>query len=129
MKTVPRFSIKLFLGTFFISIILTAGISAWAFNFPAAGWHRGDVSYAQENSRAAISKALNSRNPNFETDIIDFVDQNGKRVGLVSHDYHMKRTTGEHGAFSKRYEDVTKLPKNKANPNMPGEPFMTVIEL
>lgn len=129
MKTIPKPVIKLFFGSFFALAILIAGTPSWSFNFPAAGWHRGDVSVAQENSRAAISKALNSTNPNFETDIIDFVDQNGKRVGLLSHDYLMKRATGEDGAFSKKYNDLSKLPKNRANPEMPAEPFMTVIEL
>jgi glycerophosphoryl diester phosphodiesterase len=129
MKTIPKPVVKLFFGSFFALIILIAGTPSWAFNFPAAGWHRGDVSVAQENSRAAISKALNSANPNFETDITDFIDQNGKRVGLVSHDYLMKRATGEDGAFSKKYNDLTKLPQNKANAEMQAEPFMTVIEL
>ena len=65
MKTIPKPVIKLFFGSFFALAILIAGTPSWSFNFPAAGWHRGDVSAAQENSRAAISKALNSTNPNF----------------------------------------------------------------
>jgi hypothetical protein len=60
-----------------------------AFDFPAAAWHRGDTSFAQENSRAALVRALQSDSPNIEADIIDFIDQNGNRVGLVSHDYKM----------------------------------------
>lgn len=62
-------------------------------------------------------------------DIIDFIDQNGNRVGLVSHDYELKRATGLEGAFSKQYNDLSKLPKNLANPKLPPEPFLTVIDL
>jgi len=120
---------QIFLGIALLALLLFPGAYAGAFSFPAAGWHRGDVSTVQENSRASITKALNSANPHFETDIIDFVDQNGKRVGLVSHDYLMKRATGEDGAYSRKYDDPAKLPKNKANAQLPGEPFMTVIEL
>lgn len=104
-------------------------IDCLAFNFPAAAWHRGDVTVAQENSRAALSKALKSSNPNIELDIIDFIDQNGNRVGLVSHDYLMKRATGLKGAFSEKYNDLSMLPQNQANPKLAPEPFMTVIEL
>ena len=89
-----------------------------AFDFPAAAWHRGDTSFAQENSRAALVRALQSDSPNIEADIIDFIDQNGNRVGLVSHDYKMQRATGLKGAFSERYKDPAKLPKNRANPNL-----------
>lgn len=100
-----------------------------AFDFPAAAWHRGDTSFAQENSGAALVRALHSASPNIEADIIDFIDQNGNRVGLVSHDYKMKRATGLKGAFSESYNNPTKLPKNRANPNLTPEPFMTVVEL
>jgi glycerophosphoryl diester phosphodiesterase len=100
-----------------------------AFNFPAAGWHRGDASFAQENSKAALSKALESGNPNIELDIIDFVDANGNRIGLVSHDYLMKRATGLPGAFSEKYDSYAKIPPNAANPNLPPQPFLTVVEL
>jgi len=100
-----------------------------AFDFPAAAWHRGDTSFAQENSRAAVVKALHSTSPNVEVDIIDFIDQNGNRVGLVSHDYKMKRATGLKGAFSERYNDPAELSKNLANPNLTPEPFMTVVKL
>lgn len=100
-----------------------------AFDFPAAGWHRGDTSYSQENSRAALVRALHSASPNIEADIIDFIDQNGNRVGLVSHDYKMKRATGLKGAFSEQYHDLSELPKNHANPEVAPEPFMTVIDL
>ncbi len=100
-----------------------------AFNFPAAGWHRGDASFAQENSKAALSKALESGNPNIELDIIDFVDANGNRIGLVSHDYLMKRATGLPGAFSEKYNSYSKNPPNAANPNLPPQPFLTVVEL
>lgn len=100
-----------------------------AFDFPAVAWHRGDTSFAQENSRAAVVKALHSTSPNVEVDIIDFIDQNGNRVGLVSHDYKMKRATGLKGAFSERYNDPAELSKNLANPNLTPEPFMTVVKL
>lgn len=108
--------------------MLTVG-NSYAFDFPAAAWHRGDTSFAQENSRAALAKAIHSTSPNIEVDIIDFIDQNGNRVGLVSHDYRMKRATGLKGAFSDQYQDLLKLPKNQANPELAPEPFMTVIDL
>ena len=110
-------------------LFLSFSIDCSAFNFPAAGWHRGDASFAQENSRAALVKALYSASPNIELDIIDFIDRNGNRVGLVSHDYEMKRATGLKGAFSEQYNDLSKLPKNLANPKLPQEPFLTVIDL
>ncbi len=100
-----------------------------AFDLPTAAWHRGDTSFAQENSRSAVFKALHSTSQNIEVDIIDFIDQNGNRVGLVSHDYKMKRATGLRGAFSERYNDPAELPKNRAKPNITPEPFMTVVEL
>jgi len=115
-----------FLGIFFI--LVHCGISH-AFDFPAAAWHRGDTSYAQENSRAALVKALHSTSPNIEVDIIDFIDQNGNRVGLVSHDYRMKRATGLKGAFSTQYHNLSNLPKNQANKELPPDTFMTVIDL
>ena len=99
------------------------------FNFPAAVWHRGDASFYQENSRSALVKALYSASPNIELDIIDFVDQNGNRVGLASHDYLMKRATGLKGTFGEKYNDLAKLPKNMANHKLPPEPFLTVIDL
>lgn len=100
---------------FILSLIIVFSMSAdcAAFHFPATGWHRGDAAFAQENSRAALTHALNSTNPNIELDIIDFVDAKGNRVGLVSHDYLMRRATGLDGAFSEQYP----------------EPFMTVVEL
>jgi len=114
------------LGLFFFLILESYGHS---FNFPAASWHRGDTSFAQENSRAALAKALYSASPNIEVDIIDLVEQNGNRVGLCSHDYKMKRAAGLKGAFSEQYNDPAKLPKNQANPELAPEPFMTVVEL
>lgn len=110
-------------------IFIHLGGNSQAFDFPAAGWHRGDASFAQENSRAALDKALQSDAPNIEVDIIDFIDQNGNRVGLVSHDYRMKRATGLKGTFSDQYHDLLKLPKNHANPELAPETFMTVVEL
>ena len=100
-----------------------------AFDLPAAAWHRGDTSFAQENSCAALVRALQSDSPNIEVDIIDFIDQNGNRVGLVSHDYRMKRATELKGTFSDQYHNLLKLPKNHANPELTPEPFMTVIDL
>lgn len=100
-----------------------------AFDFPAAAWHRGDTSFAQENSRAALERALHSASPNIEVDIIDFINQDGNRVGLVSHDYKMRRATGLKGAFSDQYHDLLKLPKNHANQELTPEPFVTVIDL
>ncbi|HBJ75559.1 MAG: hypothetical protein PHH96_05150 [Smithellaceae bacterium] len=116
---------------FFLTFILVLSFSpeGAAFNLPAAGWHRGDAAFAQENSRAALAKALDSVNPNIELDIIDFVDARGNRVGLVSHDYLMERATGLPGAFGEKYNDVSELPQNAANPQLPPQPFMTVVDL
>lgn len=119
-------SIGQILLIFFSSLLLIS--HCFALDFPAAGWHRGDVSTAQENSRAALDKALRSSSPNIECDIIDFTDQAGNRTGLVSHDYTMKRGTGLDGVFN-TYHDVSKLPLNKATANQPPASFMTVIEL
>lgn len=110
-------------------LVFSLNCESSAFNFPGAAWHRGDPSFAQENSRAALSKALNSANPNIELDIIDFIDAKGNRVGLVSHDYLMKRGTGLPGTFSDKYNDPSLLPQNAANPALPPEPFMTVVEV
>jgi hypothetical protein len=41
----------------------------------------------------------------------------------------MKRATGLPGTFNDQYNDVSRLPANAANPNLPPEPFLTVIEL
>ena len=119
-------------GVFFVLTSIIVLMLSWestAFNFPGAAWHRGDPSFAQENSRAALSKALHSANPNIELDIIDFIDAKGNRVGLVSHDYLMKRATGLPGTFSDKYNDPSQLPQNAANPALPPQPFMTVVEL
>ena len=130
MKSMHDIDIRMlggaFLGLFFFLVLIG---NSDAFDFPAAAWHRGDTSFAQENSRAALERALHSASPNIEVDIIDFVDRNGNRVGLVSHDYKMKRATGLKGAFSDQYHDLLKLPKNHANQELAPEPFMTVIDL
>lgn len=110
-------------------IVFSMSMECTAFNFPDTGWHRGNASFAQENSRAALTKALHSANPNIELDVIDFVDSKGNRVGLVSHDYLMKRATGLDGAFCEKHNDVALLPENAANPALKPEPFMTVVEL
>lgn len=115
------FALTLFTTSFPVS-------AAYALDFPAAGWHRGDVSVAQENSRAALDKALHSTSPNIECDIMDFTDLSGKRIGLVSHDYTMKRGTGQDGIFGK-YHEIDKLPKNTTNPQQQPEVFMSVIDL
>lgn len=115
-----------FLGLFFTLVLCC---NSHAFDFPAAAWHRGDTSFAQENSRAAQVRAIHSTSPNIETDIIDFIDQNDNRVGLVSHDYKMKRTAGLKGAFSEWYNDLAELPKNQANPELVPEAFMKVVAL
>ena len=112
-----------------LSLVLSLSLNCVAFNFPAAGWHRGDAFFAQENSKAALSKALESDNPNIELDIIDFVDASGNRIGLVSHDYLMKRATGLPGAFSEKYSNFSRIPLNAANPALPPQPFLTVVEL
>ncbi|MDP2734664.1 MAG: hypothetical protein Q8P12_00485 [bacterium] len=83
---------------------------------------------AQENSRKAIMQALSNSSSNLEFDIIDFTDETGKRVGLVSHDFDMKRATGQKGPFN-RYHDLTVLPNNAANPKLPPETFMTILDI
>ncbi|MBI5485177.1 MAG: hypothetical protein HY888_12040 [Deltaproteobacteria bacterium] len=108
--------------------LLVMNTSGFAVDFPAAGWHRGDVTVAQEDSRAALEKALHSASPNIECDLIDFIDQDGKRTGLISHDYTMKRGTGMDGVFN-TYHDRSKLPKNATNQKQQPEPYMTVLEL
>lgn len=95
--------------------------------FPSAGWHRGDVSVAQENSRKAILAALQSSAPNVEVDILDFVDRTGARVGLLAHETNMERITGSEGRFLK-HDNLFELPSNSAEANLAPEPFMTVIE-
>lgn len=127
VKNAASKSGKHFFWVFIIFITFSGDGSA--FDFPAAGWHRGNAAAAQENSRAAVLAAFNSVNPNIEVDIVDFVDRKSGRVGLASHDYLMKRATGLPGAFSEKYNDLTKLPQNTANPGLPPQPFMTVIEL
>lgn len=126
-KHPPRKRRALFLLAF--ALFIAPGANSAAFDFPAAGWHRGDAAFAQENSHAALQKALTSANPNIELDIIDFVDARGNRVGLVSHDYLMKRGTGLDGTFGEKYNDPSRLPKNAANPLLLPQPFMTVVEL
>ena len=50
-------------------IVFSINIDGNAFNFPAADWHRGNAAIAHENSRAALTIALDSANPNIELDI------------------------------------------------------------
>ena len=95
---------------------------------PVAGWHRGNVASFQENSRKAIVKALDSEVPNIEVDIIDFINEDGKRVGLLTHDYMMKRITGAKGKFGE-HNSLPELGLNRANPNLPPESFMSVLSL
>jgi len=96
--------------------------------FPAAGWHRGDVSVGQENSRTAIEAALRSKSPNIEIDILDFIDEKGTRTGIVAHDYTMERITGTKGKF-RDYNKITELPNNSTNPSFSPESFLSVIDL
>lgn len=79
----PRRWRALFLLAF--ALVIVSGVDSAAFDFPAAGWHRGDAAFAQENSRAALQKALASANPNIELDIIDFVDARGRVTVLPTH--------------------------------------------
>ncbi|MBT4365385.1 MAG: hypothetical protein HOD17_12970 [Desulfobacteraceae bacterium] len=116
----------IFLTSMGFLLILTTNISAA--EFPAAGWHRGDVSSAQENSRNAIIKALNSSSPNIEVDIMDFFDSFGKRTGILAHDYNMERIAGSKGNFIDNH-DISTLPNNSANSELSPEPYLTVIEL
>ena len=104
----------------------TAG--AWALDFPAAGWHRGDVGVAQESSRKALAASLQSPVPNIETDLIDFIDETGKRVGLLAHECDMERVTGSAGHFMEHH-NVQSLPRNSADSALSPEPFITVIDL
>jgi glycerophosphoryl diester phosphodiesterase len=110
----------------FIVLLMVSG--ALAFSLPAAGWHRGDISVAQENSKKAFLTALRSTSPNLEFDLIDFKDEKGNRVGLVVHDYDTKRITGTEGKFN-RFQRLSDLPGNAANPALPQEPLMTVVDV
>ena len=117
-------------GWLFLPMLIIAMIQAsvMAFEFPAVGWHRGDVSFAQENSKRAILKSLESPMPHIEVDIIDFIDSNGTRVGLLAHETKMARTTGQKGRFDQHHV-VSQLPHNIVDPTHTPDPFMTVIEL
>ncbi len=96
--------------------------------FPAVGWHRGRVDVAQENSKQAIEAAFKSGTPNIEVDIIDFIDDEGHRKGLLSHDYKMARLTGKDETFI-RHHDINSLPPNSANSDLSPVPFITVVDL
>lgn len=109
-----------------LGVVVTA--ESFASDYPTAGWHRGDVSSFQENSRNAIIKALDSEVPNIEVDIIDFIDEDEERVGLLSHDYEMKRITGTTGKF-KDHSGLSELGLNRANPDLSPAAFMTVTAL
>ncbi|MBT8342116.1 MAG: hypothetical protein HKP58_04740 [Desulfatitalea sp.] len=114
--------------------IVFAGLCSSAFgtqvfqSIPTAGWHRGDVSFAQENSYRAIEAALNSESPHIEVDIIDFIDGAGKRVGLLAHDCDKQRLTGTGGAFIDDHE-LNQAGMIRADAELPAEPFMTVLDL
>lgn len=128
-RTFCRSSAKTFVSALRSAVWLAAlSSNALAIGLPAAGWHRGDVSAAQENSRKAIVSALRSPSPNIEVDVLDFTDESGQRVGLLVHDYEMQRTTGARGTFSKK-RNFKSLPANVADPALPPEPFITVIDL
>lgn len=128
-KRIPSpvvFTSEMLLGLALLLIALT--MAARAADVPAAAWHRGDVSVGQENSRSAIAAALASLSPNIEVDIIGFTDADGAMIGLLAHDYDMERITGEKGPFA-RYHEITELPPNKADPALPPEGYLSVIEL
>ena len=111
-----------------LMMALLSSTHVYALNFPAAGWHRGDVSVAQENSAKAILAALQSKSPNIEVDVLDFIDENGNRVGLLAHDYKMDRISGIKGKFIDN-NSITSLSNNTANPDLSPESFITVIDL
>ena len=121
-----RYAIPFFLAT--LVIIMMLQMPVMAFDFPAVGWHRGDVSAAQENTKVALLKSLESPAPHIEVDLIDFIDSDGKRVGLLAHESEMARTTGLKGRFDEHHI-VSQLPQNSVNPALPPAPFMTIIEL
>jgi len=127
LRSALCFSFRRILAISLVSIFLVP-IYAISMEFPAAGWHRGDVSVGQENSRKAIVAALKSQSPNIEVDILDFVNEEKKRIGLVAHDYTMDRITGSKGKFID-YNDISKLPKNSANSTLSPEPFLSIIDL
>ncbi|MDH5228705.1 MAG: hypothetical protein OEZ58_14675 [Gammaproteobacteria bacterium] len=52
---------------------------------PLFFFHRGDARNFPENSMQAIVSALNSVSPYVEIDIVDFVDQQQGRLGLIYH--------------------------------------------
>ena len=94
---------------------------------PLAFWHRGDVEAGQENSLAALRSALASPSPNLEVDVIDFIDAQGERVGLLAHETTMSRTTGREG----RFIDLASRDGvvNRVDPSLPPEPFPSVVKL
>jgi glycerophosphoryl diester phosphodiesterase len=95
--------------------------------FPNAGWHRGDVTTAQENTLEAFKSTLQSGLPNIEADFADFIDANGNRVGIMVHECDMERTTGIKGLFMDHH-DMEKLPMNSVDKSKPSAAFMTVID-
>lgn len=99
-----------------------------AHGFPAAGWHRGNVSVAQENSRNAIVSAFRSASPHIEVDVIDFIDEKGNRIGLLAHDTEIEKPNGSIIKFSD-YKSLKSLPHNSANSKLPPNPYITVIDL
>jgi hypothetical protein len=130
-KNSTRMRKRLVSAQFFVAAAwIVCGMSTgWAADFPAAaGWHRGNVAVAQENSKKALLAAFRSQSPNIEVDIIDFANKNGERVGLLAHDYGMERITGSKGNFIDRH-DIALLPPNATNPDLSPEPYMSVIEL
>lgn len=122
--------IYVFFGAFFFNVlaILYFSTNISATEFPAAGWHRGNVSVAQENSRKAIVSALQSASPHIEVDVIDFIDEKGHRTGLLAHDTEIEKPNGSIIKFS-NYKSLKSLPHNSANPKLSPEPYITVIDL
>ncbi|MGD9367193.1 MAG: hypothetical protein PVH87_15955 [Desulfobacteraceae bacterium] len=52
----------------------------------------------------------------------------GRRIGLLAHDYEMDRITGSSGKFIAQ-TGIETLHRNTSNPDKAGEPFLSVIDL
>lgn len=84
-------------------------------------WHRGDVSYAQENSLKAINSALDSKYSNVEIDAVDY-KYFGEQSAVLAHDKKAKRITGLKGKISDY--NYTEL-ENTANKELAAEPIIS----
>jgi len=117
----------IFIKVALIGVLISTQINLHALDFPDAGWHRGDVSVAQENSRKAILAAFESDVINLEVDVCDFIDEQGHRVGILAHECNMERTTDNEGLFIDHHS-FSKLPKIIIDSTLQPEPFMSVLE-